>query len=278
MTAEQFTNEFITALRHKKIDEFRARYRRLDLLAIDDVHFLAAKKATQEEFLHTFNTIASAGRQVVLASDAHPRMVGELNEQLVSRFLAGMVVKVQAPDQATRLEILRRRAGQLRLVVAGEVLEYIAMHVRGSVRELEGAVLKLAAVAALEGGTVTLTMANDAMADHLARTDSSVTLGDIEAAVAAFFGITPADIHSSRRTRTVSVARMVSMFLARRHTRMSFPEIGRFMGKNHSSAVLAVQRMEELLARAGQVEWLSPMGPKSQDASQIVELLTGQFA
>lgn len=278
VTGEQFTNEFITALRHKKIDEFRARYRKLDLLAIDDVHFLAAKKATQDEFLHTFNTIASAGRQIVMASDAHPRMVGELNEQLISRFMAGMVVKVSAPDQATRLEVLKRRAAAMRLPAASEVLEYIAMHVRGSVRELEGALFKLSAIASLEGGTVTLAMASEAMADHLARTDSAVTLGDIEAATAAFFGITPADLHSSRRTRTVSAARMVAMFLARRHTRMSFPEIGKYMGKNHSSAVLAVQRMEELLADDAQLDWLSPMGPKAQKASQVLELLTEQFA
>lgn len=278
VTGEQFTNEFITALRHKKIDEFRARYRKLDLLAIDDVHFLAAKKATQDEFLHTFNTIASAGKQIIMASDAHPRMVGELNEQLVSRFLAGMVVKVNAPDPATRLEILQRRAGQMKLGAASEVLEYIAMHVRGSVRELEGALFKLSAIAALEGGTVTLAMASEAMSDHLARTDSVITLGDIEATVAAFFGITPADIHSSRRTRTVSVARMVSMFLARRHTRMSYPEIGRFMGKNHSSAVLAVQRMEQLLSRNESLEWLTPMGTKTLDAAKVVQMLTEQFA
>jgi chromosomal replication initiator protein len=278
VTGEQFTNEFITALRHKKIDEFRARYRKLDLLAIDDVHFLAAKKATQDEFLHTFNTIASAGKQIVMASDAHPRMVGELNEQLVSRFLAGMVVKVNAPDPATRLEILQRRATLMKLGAASEVLEYIAMHVRGSVRELEGALFKLSAIAALEGGTVTLAMASEAMSDHLARTDSVVTLGDIEATVSAFFGITPADIHSSRRTRTVSVARMVSMFLARRHTRMSYPEIGRFMGKNHSSAVLAVQRMEQLLTRNEPLEWLTPMGPKALDAAKVVQMLTEQFA
>jgi chromosomal replication initiator protein len=278
VTAEQFTNEFITALRNRKVEEFRLLYRRLDLLAIDDVHFLAAKRATQDEFLHTFNSIQSAGRQVVMASDAHPRLVGELNESLVNRFIAGMVVKVEPPDQATRLAILSRRAKAMRLTVRGEVLEYIAARLRGSVRELEGALIKLAALAALEEGPITVAMADQTLADHLARADSAVTLSDIEAVVAAYFGITPADIHSSRRTRTVSLARTIAMFLARRHTRMSYPEIGRFMGKNHSSAVLAVQRMERALGAGDELSWLTPAGTRSMPAKELVGLLSEQIA
>jgi len=278
VTAEQFTNDFISSMRARKLEEFRARYRKLFLLAIDDVHFLAAKRATQEEFLHTFNAIESSGNQIVLASDAHPRLVGELTEQLVSRFVAGMVVKIETPDPATRMAILRRRAQDLKLRVPMEVLEYIGMHIRGSVRELEGSLIKLAALAALAGGPITLQMATEAMSDHLARTDSAITLGDIEAAVATYFGITPADIHSTRRMKTVSAARMIAMFLARRHTRMSFPEIGRAMGKNHSSVVLAVQRMEKLLNSDGQIAWRTPTGAKSMPAGRLVEMLSEQFA
>jgi chromosomal replication initiator protein len=278
LTAEQFTNDFIVSLRQKKLAEFRARYRNLELLAIDDVHFLAAKKATQDEFLHTFNAIETAGRQVVLASDAHPRLVGDLNEPLVSRFMAGMVVKIDPPDRPTRLEILRRRAEEMKLSVGGDVLEYIAMHIRGSVRELEGTLIKLAALSALDNGQITLRLAAETLAEHLARTDSAITLGDIESVVSAFFGITPADIHSSRRTRTVSAARMIAMFLARRHTRMSFPEIGRFMGKNHSSVVLAVQRMEKALAGREELKWLTPAGPKAMPATDLVEMLDAQVS
>ncbi len=278
LTAEQFTNDFLTSLRRKKLPDFRSRYRQLDLLAIDDVHFLAAKKATQDEFLHTFNAIDTAGKRVVMASDAHPRLVGDLNAALVSRFVAGMVVKIDAPDRRTRLEILRRRAAKMKLAVPGDVLEYIAMHIRGSVRELEGTLIRLAALSALVDGEVTLRLAAEALAEHLARTDSAITLGDIEAQVAAFFGITPADIHSSRRIRTISTARMVAMFLARRHTRMSYPEIGRFMGKNHSSAVLAVQRMERMLAEGKELTWLTPTGPKSMPAGKLVEMLAGQIS
>lgn len=278
VTAEQFTNEFIQGLRQKKSGEFRARYRKLDLLAIDDVHFLSAKKSTQDEFLHTFNEIQGAGKRIVLASDAHPRLVGKLHEQLVSRFVAGMVVKIDSPEQSTRMEILRRKARGMRLRADKDVLEFIAAHVRGSVRELEGALVKLAALAALGKGTVTLATATAALAEHLARTDSAVTLGDIEAAVATFFGLTPADIHSSRRTQTVSAARTVAMFLGRRHTQMSYPEIGRYMGKNHSSVVLAVKRMEKLLADEGELNWRSPAGKRTMLAAKLVELLSEQFA
>ena len=277
VTGEQFTNEFVRAIRQKKFSEFRDRFRNLDLLAIDDVHFLAAKKAIQEEFLHTFNAIEAAGRHVVLASDAHPRLVGELNAQLVSRFVAGMVVKIEPPDRITGMEILRRKAAGLKLRVGEDVLEYVARHIRGSARELEGTVFKLAALSSLEKGPVTVDMARDALADHLSRTDSVLTLGDIEAVVAAFFGVTPADIHSSRRTRTVSVARMVAMFLTRRHTPMSFPEIGRAMGKNHSSVVLAVKRMETSLAGKKDVTWSTVMGPKSMPAKALISLLTDQL-
>ena len=278
VTGEEFTNEFIQALRHKRIEQFRARYRNLDLLAIDDVHFLSAKKATQDEFLHTFNAITSAGKTVIMASDAAPRMVGELNEQLVSRFAAGMVVKIEPPDHATRLEILRRKASTMRVKVTAQALEFIARHVRGSVRELEGALVKVVALAALERSEVSDQLAASALADYLARTDSAVTLGDIEASVAAWFGISVADLHSSRRTRTVSTARMLTMFLARRRTQMSYPEIGQAMGKNHSSVILAVQRMEGLLSRGEQLEWMTPMGRKSAGAQQLADLLNEQIA
>ena len=277
VTCEQFTNEFIQSLRAKNIAQFRARYRQLDLLAIDDVHFLSGKKATQDEFLHTFNAIETAGRRIVLASDAHPHMVGALNEQLVSRFVSGMVVKVDAPDTETRLSILIRKARQMKLNVDREVLEYVANHVHGSVRELEGALTKLAALSALEGAPVGLEFARNVLADHLSRTDSAITLGHIEATISAFFGITPADIHSSRRTRTVSTARMICFFLARRYTQMSYPEIAQAMGKNHSSAVLAVQRMQGLLDAAGELKWTGPMGGKSMLASRLLEMLSEQF-
>ena len=277
VTGEQFTNEFITALRNKQGGQFRERYRNLDLLAIDDVHFLAAKRATQDEFLHTFNAIEAAGKQIIMASDTHPRLVGDLNDQLISRFMSGMVVKVDAPDTETRRSIIHRKASQLNVDLPDNVTEYIVRHIRGSVRELEGTMVKLSAIASLGNENITLELTRHALADHLARTDSATTLGDIEAVVATFFGITPADIHSSRRTKTVSVARMIAMFLARKRTSMSFPEIGRFMGKNHSSVVLAVQKLQKILAKDDDLVWTTPMGTKSMSADELVNMLDEQI-
>jgi len=278
VTGEQFTNEFIVALRQKKFAEFRQRYRRLDMLAIDDVHFLASKKATQEEFLHTFNAIESAGKLIVMASDAHPRLVGQLNEQLISRFVSGMVVKIDVPDQPTRLALARKKAAAMNLKIEPDVLDYIAAHVRGSVRELEGALIKLTALSSLGNLKVTMGLARQALSDHLARVGSAVTLADIEASVAAFFAITPADLHSSRRTKTISAARMIAMFLGRRKTTMSYPEIGRYMGKNHSSVVLSVQRMEALLKESGAIAWSAPAGEESMPAQDLVDLLSKEIS
>ncbi len=277
VTGEQFTNEFIAAIKSKHLEAFRATYRKLDVLVIDDVHFLAAKRATQEEFLHTFNTIDGAGKQIVMASDAHPKLVGQFTEQLISRFVSGMVVKVDSPDPLTRVKILRRRAAAMGAAIPAEVLEYIALHIRGSVRELEGTLLKLTALAGLANEPVSLALATEALADHLAQTDSALTLGDIETMVATYFGLTVADLHSSRRTRTVSLARAVAMTLARRHTPMSYPEIARAMGKNHSSVLLAVKRTEQLLAQDGTVTWMTPTGPRSAPAVALFQTLQGQL-
>ncbi len=277
VTGEQFTNDFVASVRTRNGNAFRNQYRHLDLLAIDDVHFLAAKKATQDEFLHTFNAIHSAGKRIVLASDTHPRLVGEMNEQLTSRFVAGMVVKIDRPDRELRVEILRRRSTAMKIAPTPEVLEHIASCVRGSVRELEGALVKLAAVAALKEQPMSVALANEALADQISRSSGVRTLDDIEAIVGAFFGITPADMHSSRRTKLVSIARMLAAFLARRHTAMSFPEIARHMGKNHSSIILSVQRMEKLLNDEGTLKWSTPMGAKSMGAKELVDTLAEQM-
>ena len=277
VTGEQFTNEFIQAVRNKTFQKFRDRYRNVDLLAIDDVHFLAAKRATQDEFLHTFNTIEAAGKLIVLASDTHPNLVGRLNPQLMSRFVAGMVVRLDPPDHDTRIAILQRKAAALKITLQPEVMDYVAMHIRGSVRELEGSLVKLAAIASLEERPLNLEMARSALADYLSQTDSALTLNDIEATVTAYFGVTPADLHSSRRTRTVSLARMTAMYLARKHTTMSYPEIGRAMGKNHSSVVLAYQRMAGLLAGGEPVSWPTPTGIKNIRAAELVHLLGGEL-
>ncbi|MDO8302196.1 MAG: chromosomal replication initiator protein DnaA, partial [Sedimentisphaerales bacterium] len=214
VSAEEFTNQYILSLKTKKLDAFRKRFRQADLLAIDDIHFLANKPSTQEEFLHTFNSVDMAGKQVVLASDAHPKMIGQLSESLINRFVSGMVVKIDAPDFATRCLIIRNRAAAMNKSLPENVAEYIAQNLKTNVRELEGALLKLVAFASLSNEKISLRMAKLVLEEHISRTDPIVHVSDIELAASTFFGITPADIHSSKKDRTVTLARSFSMFLA----------------------------------------------------------------
>ncbi len=272
LAAEDFVNQFVLALKTRKLEAFRRRMRQMDLLAIDDIHFLASKPSTQEEFLHTFNTISLAGKQVVLASDAHPKMIGQLSEKLVNRFVSGMVVKIDTPDLQTRCQICRQYATTtMRKHISEGVIRYIAENLRTNVRELEGALLKLTAFASLQNEKINLAMAREVLAEHLERCDPIAHISDIESAVATYFGLTPANIHSSKKDRTVAMARHFSMYLARKHTKMSSSEVGRFMGnKNHATVLFACKKVEDLLKQNAQLHWHGPAGNKIAKARTIL--------
>jgi chromosomal replication initiator protein len=275
LSAEDFANQFVLALKTKKLEAFRRRMRETDLLAIDDIHFLASKPSTQEEFLYTFNTISMAGKQVVLACDAHPKMISQLSEKLISRFVSGMVVKIEEPDLITRCEICRRylqKVNKKRSDIPEPVIRYIAENIRSNVRELEGAVLKLMAFASLKNEKISMSMAENVLSEHLDRCDPLVHVSDITSTVAGYFGITSANMHSSRKNRTVALARHLTMYLTRKHTRMSSCEIGRVMGgKNHATVLLACRRVEEMLEKDSDIHWQSPAGNK---VSKIKTVLT----
>jgi chromosomal replication initiator protein len=291
LSAEDFANQFVLALKSKKLEVFRRRMRQTDLLAIDDVHFLASKPSTQEEFLHTFNTINLAGRQVILVSDAHPKMIGQLSEKLVNRFVSGMVVKIDAPDLQTRCEICRQFAQRMMSASLGgseskrlgampeSVIRFVAERVRTNVRELEGAVLKLIAYATLQNEQLSLPTAEAVLAEHIERCDPRVHVTDIEAAVGAYFGVTAAQLHSAKKGRTVSLARHFSMYLTRKHTNMSSSEVGRYMGnKNHATVLVACKKIEEMLQRDVEVNWEGPHGNKLGRAKAILAHLEDGIA
>jgi chromosomal replication initiator protein len=278
VSGEEFTNDYIHAIRTAQLDRFRARYRDLDVLVIDDVHFLANKKATQEEFLHTFNAIDAGSKQIALASDAHPKLIGQFSESLVSRFMAGMVVCIEPPAFGTRCQILERRAVKLNRIIPQEVIEYIAQNVTSSVRELEGALLKLIAFNSVAQLPLTVATAQKALADYLSRTRPLVTISDLENAVATFFGMSPADLHSTRKTQHVALARNIAMHLARKHTTLSYPQIGRYMGnKNHATVILACRRIGRILAEDGVVRWPTPTCRKSMRLCEVLEQLEAQI-
>jgi chromosomal replication initiator protein len=279
LTGDEFTNAFVLALRSNKIEGFRQRYRNLDVLIIDDVHFLANKKATQEEFLHTFNAIDSRCKHIVLASDSHPKLIGPFSEQLINRFMAGMVVRIDVPDFRMRCEILRLRASQVTSKpVPEDVVRYIAEHLQANVRELEGALLKLVMFSTVSHQPITLSLARRALSDHLQRTQRALGLDEIDQTVATYFGLTPADLHTSRKTRTIALARGIAMHLARKHTEMSFPEIGRFMGnKNHSTVILANRKISKLLAEDAVVSRQTPAGVREERLHDIVHQIEEQL-
>lgn len=271
VSGEAFTNEFLLSLKHGRLEQFRHRYRDVDVLVVDDVHFLSNKRATQDEFLHTFNAIESVGKQIVLASDAPPKMIGQLTESLVSRFVAGVVVKIEPPDAGTRREILRRRTTQVGRSVPDEVLAYVADRIETNVRELEGTLLRLIAAADVTRTPITLSLARGVLEEHLHRTVPILTVGDIESAVATFFGLTPADLHSSRKSRTIALARNIAMYLARTHTALSLPEIARLMGnKNHTTVLLAHRKIRNHHEADAVVSWMSAAGPQSGRIRELV--------
>jgi chromosomal replication initiator protein len=244
VTAEAFTNGFLDAMRGSMLGSFRSRYRGAEALVIDDIHFLARARATQDEFLHTFNALAAEGVPMIVSADQHPRLIAKLPDELATRFLGGMVVKMEAPDPATRRAILKAKAGARGLDVPDQVTAFIADHLRASVRELEGALHSLLAHALLTGKRLDLNLAKLALRDTMRHTAQAVALRDVERAVCQLFQIDADALQSESRARVLSFPRMLAMFLARKHTGAAYSEIGRFFGgRNHSTVISAEKKV-----------------------------------
>jgi chromosomal replication initiator protein len=252
---EQFTNDFIGAIQGRSTSEFRRRYRETDLLLVDDVQFLKGKETTQEEFFHTFNAIYEAGRQIILTSDRPPKEIPGLEARLVSRFEWGMVANVDLPELEHRIAILRKKAqlDHLELTIPDEVIEFIAQHVKSSVRELEGSIIKLLAYASLKHRDITVELAREALRDKLRAelgvSADSFTLGGalstsvIQQAVASDFGVTVEGLKSKTRTKTLTTPRQVAMYLCRELLGLQLVEIGNaFGGRDHSTVIHSLER------------------------------------
>ena len=274
LTGEEFTNEFLAALRTNKLDAFRRRVRDLDLLVIDDVHFLGGKRATQEEFLHTFNAIEAMGRQVVMASDNHPKLIEEFGESLINRFVSGMVVRIDPPNFATRCEILRSLAHRTKVALGEEVVTWIARRVTQNVRELEGALTRVAAHVTMSGREADVALVQEALGDLDRQLVAPVPPENVLASVCNYFGLEHKDLMSGRRQRTISLARSVAMFLVRKTAKLSFPEIGSRMGKrNHSTVISACRRIERAVQRNENLVWTSSVGERQEEAVELLQRL-----
>jgi chromosomal replication initiator protein len=247
VSSERFTNDLIASIQDGRMADFKRRYREIDLLLIDDVHFLGEKERTQEEFFHTFNALHDAQRQIVMTSDRPPKEINGLEGRLVSRFEWGLVTDIKPPDFETRVAILRKKAEDDRISLADEVLDYIARNCRSNVRELEGAVIKLLAYSSLTRREVTLELAREALGGVLREGPAvEITPALIRDRVAREWGVTVDGLISKRRTRELTVPRQVAMYLMRELLDLSLVEIGNhFGGRDHSTVIHAVSKVSE---------------------------------
>ena len=248
ISSERFTNDLIASIQEGRMAEFRRRYREIDLLLIDDVHFLGEKERTQEEFFHTFNALHDAQRQIVMTSDRPPKEIPGLEDRLVSRFEWGLVTDIKPPDLETRVAILRKKAEDDQIQLADEVLDFIARNCRSNVRELEGAIIKLLAYSSLTRREVTIDLAREALGGVLGDDRSHLSAESIREAVAREWGVTVDGLVSKKRTKELTVPRQVAMYLIRETLDASLVEIGRvFGGRDHSTVIHSVNKVEQEL-------------------------------
>jgi chromosomal replication initiator protein len=255
LSSERFINEFIDAIQHNMLVRFRKRYRQTDVLLIDDVHFLAGKERSQEEFFHTFNTLVDGRKQIVLSSDRPASEIANLEQRLVSRFEWGLTAELQPPDIETRMAILRKKAEAFHIELAEDVLAFLAQRVRTNVRRLEGALMRVASYQSLSGREVSRETVEQLLRDILREeAKKAVTIDQIQKQVAEHFAVGLADMTSKRRTANIVFPRQVAMYLARRHTKASLHEIGEiFGGRDHGTVLHACKTVSVRMKKEDQV-------------------------
>jgi len=248
MSSEQFTNELINAIRNRSTSQFRKKYREIDVLLIDDVQFIAGKESTQEEFFHTFNALHDNRKQIIITSDRPPKEITNLEERLSSRFAWGLVADIQPPDYETRVAILRKKIKNEAIQAPDDVIYFIAEQIRANIRELEGALIRVAAYSLLEEKTITLDMATKTLKDMVRETARAISVDMVQKAVAEFFRIPLSELRAKKRTQNIVLPRQIAMYLSRHLTAQSLPEIGNaFGGKDHTTVMHSCKKIEQAL-------------------------------
>lgn len=249
-TSEKFMNEMINSLRHKKMDEFRNKFRKADVLLIDDIQFMAGKQATQEEFFHTFNTLYESHKQIVLTSDKFPKDIPDLEERLRSRFEWGLIADIQPPDIETKTAILKKKAEFDFIDLPDDVALFLASSSATNVRELEGMLVRLGAYASLTSSKITLTMAREVLKDIIVEKTKEISIEFIQKVVADHFQLKVSDLKSDKRLKTVVLPRQIAIYLCRDMTKASLPEIGkRFGGKDHTTVIHSVKKIDACISQ-----------------------------
>ncbi|MHC4137687.1 MAG: chromosomal replication initiator protein DnaA [Planctomycetota bacterium] len=265
LSCETFTNHFVTALANGELDSFRFRYRHVDVLLIDDIHFLANRERTQEEFFHTFNTLYNANKQIILSSDSNPAEIPTLEERLVSRFKWGIVARIDQPVYETRVAIIARKVRMHGVDFPDEVVRFLGENVRSNIRELEGAVNKLAGMAHIYSRPVNMEMAREALRDLIPPSTVRVSIDGIIRTVAEYYGVPVRDLMGKRRTKSIAYPRQICMFLARRLTSHSLEEIGGYFGgRDHTTVMYAYDKIRREVEEDG-------------DLSRTLELLKSKI-
>jgi len=247
LSSERFTNELINAIRYDRTGEFRAKYRTIDLLLIDDIQFIAGKERTQEEFFHTFNDLYESHKQIVVSSDCTPKEIPELEERLRSRFEWGLVADIQPPDFETRVAILKRKAEIERVQLPDEVAYLMASRIKTNIREIEGSFTRMAAFCSLTGREMSVDVAQEVLSELWGADEKVITIEHIQRTVSGFFGLKLTDMRARTRTKTVAFPRQIAMYFARQLTHASLTEVGRAFDKDHTTVLHAVMKIEAMI-------------------------------
>lgn len=241
VSSEKFTNELINSIKDDRNEEFRNKYRNVDILLIDDIQFIAGKERTQEEFFHTFNSLHEANKQIIISSDRPPKEIPTLEDRLRSRFEMGLITDIQAPDFETRIAILRKKAQMENIEVSNEVTTYIAKNIKSNIRELEGALTRVIAYSSLTNRNISFELAAEALKDIITTTKTEeITVNRIKEKIATVFDLKMEDFNSKKRTRSIAYPRQIAMYLSRELTDLSLPKIGEeFGGRDHTTVIHA---------------------------------------
>jgi len=251
LSCDTFVHQFLDSVQNGQMNEFRHRYRHVDMLLIDDIHFLTNRERTQEEFFHTFNTLYQANKQIVLSSDSPPNEIPQLEERLTSRFNWGLVARVDKPCYETRVAILKKKAALRGLTVPNDVVSYIASKIESNTRELEGAITKVLSLSMLREDPIDMAMAMEALGDQQpVEAAPQLTIQNIIDAVTEFYGVKLADLQSKRRHRSITIPRQICMYLARKRTRYSLEEIGGYFGgRDHTTVMHAIRTTDDRMSK-----------------------------
>ncbi|MDR7871411.1 MAG: chromosomal replication initiator protein DnaA [Tissierellaceae bacterium] len=247
VTSEKFTNELINSIREYRNEEFRNKYRNVDVLLVDDIQFIAGKEGTQEEFFHTFNALHESNKQIIISSDRPPKEIPTLEDRLRSRFEWGLIADIQAPDLETRIAILRKKANMENIEVDDGVMQYIATKIKSNIRELEGALIRVVAYSSLTNKSITVELAEEALKDIISSNKPrEITVNLIKEEVSSQFSIKMDDFNSKKRTRAIAYPRQIAMYLTRELTDLSLPKIGdEFGGRDHTTVIHACDKINK---------------------------------